>query len=450
MDKILSQDEINALFSTMSADGAALENSATGQGSADLQVARYDFCRSDRIAKEQIRAIHSLHTHFARSYSSSLSAYLRALVEVNLIAVDQIPYTKFLKQLSDPTLFCALSVSPLRGNFAMELSPAMVFPVLDILLGGAGKSTAENRTLTDIEMQVIEGVVKLALRDLKESWRPVLEMHPKLEALQPYTALQLAGKDIYQREGCNNCHTQTVRPLRTEVLRYGEYSKAGEFAYDRPFLWGSKRTGPDLARIGGKYPDVWHYRHHEDPQSMFPKSNMPKYAFLKEVKVDASATEKRMLANGFPYIPADIEALGDKTEMDALVAYLQVVGTSVKKKKEARAVSESGKAQYEKNPLAGDLQAIASGKKLYEDNCMMCHGEGGKGDMGPSLVDDVFLYVKGDLADDDYFEIINNGTEEGMVEEGRRAKGGMPPYKGSLDQNQIWSLVAYIRSLQGE
>jgi flagellar motor switch protein FliM len=181
MDKILSQDEINALFSTMSADGAALENSATGQGSADLQVARYDFCRSDRIAKEQIRAIHSLHTHFARSYSSSLSAYLRALVEVNLIAVDQIPYTKFLKQLSDPTLFCALSVSPLRGNFAMELSPAMVFPVLDILLGGAGKSTAENRTLTDIEMQVIEGVVKLALRDLKESWRPVLEMHPKLE-----------------------------------------------------------------------------------------------------------------------------------------------------------------------------------------------------------------------------------------------------------------------------
>jgi len=183
---------------------------------------------------------------------------------------------------------------------------------------------------------------------------------------------------------------------------------------------------------------------------MFPKSNMPKYAFLKEVKVDASATEQRMLANGFPYTASEIEALGGKTEMDALVAYLQVVGTSVKKKKEARAVSESGKAPHEKNPLAGYPQAIATGKKLYEDNCMMCHGEGGKGDMGPSLVDDVFLYVKGDLADDDYFEIINNGTEEGMVEEGRRAKGGMPPYNGSLDQNQIWSIVSYIRSLQGK
>ena len=117
------------------------------------------------------------------------------------------------------------------------------------------------------------------------------EMHPRMENLKPYTALQLAGKDIYQREGCNNCHTQTVRPLKTEVMRYGEYSKAGEFAFDRPFLWGSKRTGPDLARIGGKYPDVWHYRHHDDPQSMFPKSNMPKYAFLKDAKVDAVATE---------------------------------------------------------------------------------------------------------------------------------------------------------------
>ena len=92
-------------------------------------------------------------------------------------------------------------------------------------------------------------------------------MHPKLDNLKPYTALQLAGKDIYMREGCNNCHTQTVRPLKTEVMRYGEYSKAGEFAYDRPFLWGSKRTGPDLARIGGKYPDAWHYQHFENPQA---------------------------------------------------------------------------------------------------------------------------------------------------------------------------------------
>jgi cytochrome c oxidase cbb3-type subunit 2 len=275
------------------------------------------------------------------------------------------------------------------------------------------------------------------------------EMHPKMENLKSYTAIQLAGKDIYQREGCNNCHTQTVRPLRTEVMRYGEYSKAGEFAYDRPFLWGSKRTGPDLARIGGKYPDAWHYRHHENPQSMYPKSNMPKYAFLINVKIDASAIESHMKANGFPYKAEEIAALTDKTEMDALVAYLQVVGTSVKKR-EPRLVAEAGTRPHEKNPLAGDAKAIALGKKLYADNCQMCHGVNGKGDMGPSLVDDMFLYVKGDLADDDYFEIINNGTEAGMVEEGRTAKGGMPPYQGALDKNQIWSLVAYIRSLQGK
>lgn len=275
------------------------------------------------------------------------------------------------------------------------------------------------------------------------------DMHPKLDNLKPYTAIQLAGKDIYQREGCNNCHTQTVRPLRTEVMRYGEYSKAGEFAYDRPFLWGSKRTGPDLARIGGKYPDAWHYRHHEDPQSMFPKSNMPKYAFLKNAKLDPAAVETHMKVNGFPYTQDEIAALKDKSEMDALVAYMQVVGTSVKKK-EARNVAEASTLPHEKNPLAGNAQAIAQGKKLYETNCLMCHGVNGKGDMGPSLADDVFFYVKGDLADDDYYEIINNGTEAGMVEEGRMAKGGMPPYKEALNKNQIWSLVAYIRSLQGK
>jgi cytochrome c oxidase cbb3-type subunit 2 len=276
------------------------------------------------------------------------------------------------------------------------------------------------------------------------------EMHPKLANLRPYSALQLAGKDIYPREGCNNCHTQTVRPLKTEVLRYGEYSKAGEFAYDRPFLWGSKRTGPDLARIGGKYPDAWHYIHHADPQSMFPKSNMPKYAFLKERKVDASATEAHMMANGFPYTPEDIVAIKDKTEMDALIAYLQVIGTAIKKQEVQRiAEKEKTRRLHEKNPLAGDLKAIERGKILFTDNCEACHGPKGAGGIGPSLADDVFFGVKGDLADDDYFEVINNGIVPGMVEEGRTAKDNMPSFK-SLGKEKIWSIVAYIRTLQGK
>ncbi|MBF0328775.1 MAG: cytochrome-c oxidase, cbb3-type subunit II [Nitrospirae bacterium] len=157
------------------------------------------------------------------------------------------------------------------------------------------------------------------------------EMHPKLEGLKPYTPLELAGKDVYQQEGCIGCHTQTVRPLKAEVLRYGEYSKAGEFAYDQPFLWGSKRTGPDLARIGGKYPDAWHQMHFEDPQSFFAESNMPKYGWLKNNKLNPSDVEAHMKALGFPYKPDEITALNGKSELDALVAYMQVIGTAVKK-----------------------------------------------------------------------------------------------------------------------
>ena len=122
------------------------------------------------------------------------------------------------------------------------------------------------------------------------------DMHPRLENLRPFTPLELAGRDVYQREGCSNCHTQTVRPLRSEVLRYGEYSKAGEFAYDRPFLWGSKRTGPDLAREGGKRPDGWHQRHYENPQAFEPRSNMPSYAFLKAARLEPAEVRSHYLA----------------------------------------------------------------------------------------------------------------------------------------------------------
>jgi flagellar motor switch protein FliM len=185
MEKILSQDEINALFSSMSADASALDGSAAKPASAEKAFAKFDFCRSDRIGKDQVRALYQLHTNFARNYSSSLSAYMRSVVEINLISIDQVSYSEFLKLMSDPTLFCALSLAPTHGNFGMELNPPLVFPLIDMLLGGTGKPSAEHRALTDLEIQIIEGVLRLALHDLRESWRPVLDLN-----------LQLAGVEV--------------------------------------------------------------------------------------------------------------------------------------------------------------------------------------------------------------------------------------------------------------
>ncbi len=273
------------------------------------------------------------------------------------------------------------------------------------------------------------------------------EMHPKLANLRPYTALQLAGKDIYQREGCNNCHTQTVRPLKTEVMRYGEYSKAGEFAYDRPFLWGSKRTGPDLARIGGKYPDQWHEIHFDNPQSMYADSNMPAYGWLKDNKLDPSGIESHMKGNNFPYTPADITGLRDKNELDALIEYVQVIGTAVKKAPEVSSQPKV-KETHVPNPLEGDPVAVKLGASLFKQHCVGCHGDDGRGGIGPSLIDTTFLSDDGDVPDDDHFEVINNGTHPGMIEDGRTAKGGMPSFSSTLEKNKIWALVSYIRTLQ--
>jgi cytochrome c oxidase cbb3-type subunit 2 len=275
-------------------------------------------------------------------------------------------------------------------------------------------------------------------------------MHPKLDNLKPYTALQLAGKDIYQREGCNNCHTQTVRPLKTEVMRYGEYSKAGEFTYDRPFLWGSKRTGPDLARIGGKYPDKWHQLHFENPQSMFAESNMPQYTFLNKNKLDPADMESHMKALGFPYKAEEIAALKERTEMDALIAYMQVIGTAVKKAPPAQLAGGGKKDAHAPNPLAGDPRAIKTGADLFKQHCAGCHGDDAKGGIGPSLVDDMFFSVAGDLPDDDYFEVINNGVFPGMVEDGRTAKDTMPGFAKEMNKDKIWSVVAYLRSIKGK
>ena len=158
-----------------------------------------------------------------------------------------------------------------------------------------------------------------------------------VQGLKPYTALQLAGRDIYHREGCYNCHSQMIRPFRAETLRYGHYSVAGEFVYDYPFQWGSKRTGPDLHRVGGKYSDEWHRIHLVNPRDVVPESNMPAYPWLEKNQVDAASMAPHMRALrrvGVPYTDEEIagsaEAVKGKTEMEAVIAYLQVLGTALK------------------------------------------------------------------------------------------------------------------------
>ncbi len=163
------------------------------------------------------------------------------------------------------------------------------------------------------------------------------EVQEPIEGLTPLGALELEGRDIYIREGCVGCHSQMVRPLRAETERYGHYSVAGEFVYDHPFLWGSKRTGPDLARVGGRYSDDWHREHLINPRNLVPASNMPGFPWLVDARLDGRATAgkmKALRAVGVPYEDETIEgaeaAVAGKTEMEALIAYLQQLGTHLK------------------------------------------------------------------------------------------------------------------------
>lgn len=165
---------------------------------------------------------------------------------------------------------------------------------------------------------------------LKETTEPVV-------GLKPYTALQMEGRDVFIREGCTNCHSQMIRPFRHEVERYGHYSVAGESVWEHPFLWGSKRTGPDLARVGGRYSDDWHYAHLMDPRSVVSQSNMPAYPWLNDAVLDGKLTAKKLetfRSFGVPYTDDDIAgaeaAVKGKTEMQALIAYLQSLGTALK------------------------------------------------------------------------------------------------------------------------
>jgi len=177
-------------------------------------------------------------------------------------------------------------------------------------------------------------------------WGGLLEIVPlffqtstttPVAGLKPYDPVRLAGRDIYIREGCYNCHSQMIRPFRAETERYGHYSVAGEFVYDHPFQWGSKRTGPDLQRVGGRYSDQWHEAHLTNPRDVVPESNMPAYAFLAKTPADASDIDKKMIALrrvGVPYSDEEIagakKALEGKTELQVLIAYLQGMGIQLK------------------------------------------------------------------------------------------------------------------------
>jgi len=196
-------------------------------------------------------------------------------------------------------------------------------------------SNAHKKLETNISLMAVFIVIAISLGGLVEIL-PLIFMDQVREpapGVKPYAALQLAGRDVYVREGCYNCHSQMIRPFRSETERYGPYSVAGESVYDRPFQWGSKRTGPDLARVGGRYSDEWHYIHLNNPRDVVPASNMPSYGWLADSQVSGELVQKKMRALktlGDPYSDEDIAAAAavveGKSEMDAVVAYLQGLG----------------------------------------------------------------------------------------------------------------------------
>jgi len=257
---------------------------------------------------------------------------------------------------------------------------------------------------------------------------PSTQPHNSLQKV--YTPLQLAGRDVYMSEGCNNCHTQTVRPLKAEVARYGEYSKAWEFEYDRPFLWGSRRTGPDLARIGGKYSDNWHYRHYRKPQKVTAGSNMPAYAFLEKNELDPAVVEQHIKGIGFPYTAEQIEETKGKNEMDALIAYTQMLGIAVPRPPVAKMIEEG-----EKNPHMNQ-SAIGKGQVLFANYCAGCHAIDAATADEPDQADLIFIGESGDLEDWEIFTLVAEGNDSGM-----------PGFAQVMGKEKIWSVVAYVRSM---
>ena len=201
-------------------------------------------------------------------------------------------------------------------------------------------ATAHEKVEKNLGLMIILTVLVISIGGLVEIV-PLFFMQSTtqpVEGLKPYSALQLAGRDIYVREGCYVCHSQMIRPFRAETERYGHYSVAGEFVYDRPFQWGSKRTGPDLQRVGGRYSDDWHYAHLRNPRDVVPESVMPGYPWLLENQINGTEVQHKMQVLkdwfGHPYTDEEIskapEELKDKSEIQAVIAYLQSLGTAIK------------------------------------------------------------------------------------------------------------------------
>jgi len=253
------------------------------------------------------------------------------------------------------------------------------------------------------------------------------DMHPKLETLKTYTALELAGRNIYQREGCVNCHSQVVRPLTADVVRYGEYTKGGESYYERPFLWGSKRTGPDIARLAGKYGDDWHIAHLTNPQQFIPQSNMPSYAFLDR-PADAKNAEASMKTLKFPYTDKDIETVGKSTELEAVTAYLQTLGAAI-----ANPLYVQVDAAKYMDELSPTSKVSDRTKLLFSAECASCHGANGEGTDFASAVASI---APSDVIDGALFVSIANGIPYVM-----------PSYIGIMSKKDIWELVVYLKQM---
>jgi len=239
-------------------------------------------------------------------------------------------------------------------------------------------------------------VVGTAITTIAPLWFD--NLNKPIENVKPYTALEQRGRDLYISEGCVNCHTQQVRPLKSEVERYGHYSEAGEFVYDQPHQLGTRRIGPDLAREGGKRPDGWHRMHFKDPQKLVPDSIMPKYTWWK------------------------------KDDTKAMIAYLQKLGTGIDWRSKI-------KLSIKENPYKDDFEAIGAGEELFENNCSDCHGEHGIGqeDVAPNLTDNKWLYPH---SAQDIFKRETLGTQKGM-----------PSFKNDLTEDERWKIANYVLSL---